>query len=303
MTDGSLILLVDDFEDALDIYRPYLIHRGYRVVVARDGAEAVAMAREHRPDLILLDLSMPVLSGTDAMRILRAERAFDGCPIIALTARALESERATALLSGFDEVIAKPCLPDELAAAVARILRERSAAPLILIATDLPDHARSYQAALVGEGYRVHVVRTGGEALRAAATLRPACAVIDVGMRDMSGWEVCVAIKAQAENRSIRIIVLTPDLAADGAAGSVNVGCHAWLMQPTVAGELVTAVRQVLEAPADTPPSAEAALLGGTTCPACASLSVRATVRVAAVQYYSCRDCRLCWRVETAVSV
>jgi CheY-like chemotaxis protein len=117
-----LVLLVDDFEDALAIYGQYLDHRGYRVVVARNGEEAVAAARIHRPELILLDLRMPVMSGTDALRVLRGDPTFATTPIIALTAHALDSERLEALASGFDHVVSKPCLPDELAKLVEQLL-------------------------------------------------------------------------------------------------------------------------------------------------------------------------------------
>ena len=299
MTDGALILLVDDFEDALDIYRDYLIYRGYRVIVARDGAEAVAMAREHRPDLVLLDLRMPVLGGLDAVRLLRSDRSFDGCPVVALTAHALEEERLEALRAGFDEVIAKPCLPDELADSVARILR-RTTGPLVLIVTSIDDHARSYSATLTRHEFGVQLAQTGHEALAVARRLRPACVIVDDRVPDMEAWEVCRRVKSQPENENARIIVLTQQLTAAAASGSVKVGCHAWLMQPTVAGDLVEAVRDVLESSTASPASPAEALLGGVTCPACEAEDVRAGVRVAAVQYYCCQSCRLCWRVEAA---
>lgn len=119
------ILLVDDFEDGLEMYREYLTYRGHRVVVARNGTEAVDQARLHRPDLILLDIRMPRMTGTEAMRVLRSDGSFENVPIIALTAHALDAERRAALAAGFDAVIAKPCLPDELASTVEQILGSR----------------------------------------------------------------------------------------------------------------------------------------------------------------------------------
>jgi CheY-like chemotaxis protein len=116
------ILLVDDFEDGLEMYQEYLTFRGYQVVVARNGAEAIVQARLHRPEVILLDLRMSVMTGTDAMRILRSDPSFQHTPIIALTAHALEAERRDALAAGFDELITKPCLPDQLVLSVERIL-------------------------------------------------------------------------------------------------------------------------------------------------------------------------------------
>jgi len=126
MTRGPVnrhsILLVDDFEDGLELYQQYLTYRGYHVIVARSGAEAIAQARAHRPDVILLDLRMPGMTGTDAMRILRSDPSFARVPIIALTAHALDRERFAALAAGFDDLIPKPCLPDQLAIALERIL-------------------------------------------------------------------------------------------------------------------------------------------------------------------------------------
>ena len=119
-----LILLVDDFDDALEIYGTYLRYRGYRVEVARDGKEAIAQAERQPPAIILLDLSMPVLDGTSALKHLRADPRFAQTPIVALTAHALDEQRRDALQAGFDMVIAKPCLPDDLAAAIARLVGE-----------------------------------------------------------------------------------------------------------------------------------------------------------------------------------
>lgn len=116
------VLLVDDFEDGLEMYREYLIFRGYQVVVARNGEEAIVQARTHRPAVILLDIRMPGMTGTDAMRVLRSDPSFQPVHIIALTALALEGERLAALAAGFDELIPKPCLPDQLVLAIERIL-------------------------------------------------------------------------------------------------------------------------------------------------------------------------------------
>jgi len=116
------VLLVDDFEDGLEMYREYLTYRGYHVVVARNGEEAIDQARAHRPDVILLDIRMPGMTGTEAMRVLRCDPSIRRVPIIALTAHALDGERLAALAAGFDELISKPCLPDQLVLGIERIL-------------------------------------------------------------------------------------------------------------------------------------------------------------------------------------
>jgi two-component system cell cycle response regulator DivK len=118
----ALVLIVDDFGDALEIYQQYLTFKGYRVLVASSGPEGVTLARANHPALIFMDLRMPDMTGTDAMRTLRADPAFSHVPIVALTAHAFADERAAALAAGFDEVIAKPCNPDDLIVAVNRLL-------------------------------------------------------------------------------------------------------------------------------------------------------------------------------------
>jgi CheY-like chemotaxis protein len=112
---GPLVLLADDFDDARELYREYLQMQGFTVVTAVDGIDAVERARETRPAAILLDIRMPRLSGIDAMKVMKADPALAGVPIVALTAHALGEEREMFLAAGFDAVLAKPCLPDTLA--------------------------------------------------------------------------------------------------------------------------------------------------------------------------------------------
>ena len=118
-----LILLVDDVEDARDLYSTYLTYKGYRVVCAADGAEAIACARRERPDLVLMDLRMPGMSGTETMRTLRTIASLRDVPVIAVTANALDCEQAEALRAGFDRVLPKPCLPDRVYEAVTAMLQ------------------------------------------------------------------------------------------------------------------------------------------------------------------------------------
>lgn len=103
------ILVADDVEDNLDLMRRLLSRRGHEVILARDGAEAVAVCAEVRPDLVFMDVSMPVMSGMDAVReIRRGEVGRTRTPIIALTAHAMANERASFISAGCDDVITKP---------------------------------------------------------------------------------------------------------------------------------------------------------------------------------------------------
>ena len=102
------ILLVEDNELNRDMLSRRLIRRGFDVVVAVDGGEGVAMAVSESPDLILLDMSLPVMNGWDVAQTLKADSGTRQIPIIALTAHAMGGDREKALAAGCDEYDTKP---------------------------------------------------------------------------------------------------------------------------------------------------------------------------------------------------
>ena len=118
----STVLLVEDNEDNRTIYTDVLEHAGYRVVSAPDGEQGVHLACELHPDLILMDLSMPVIDGYLATRLLRADPCTRTIPIVAVTAHAMEGDREQVLASGFDGYVPKPATPREVLGEVKRRL-------------------------------------------------------------------------------------------------------------------------------------------------------------------------------------
>ena len=170
-------------------------------------------------------------------------------------------------------------------------------AELILLVNDIPDHVMTYRAALARHGFRVQLARTGEEALQMSTAALPDCAVIDLRLPDMSAWDLCHRLKS-GKGRHTRVIVLTPEVSKMCAADSTKAGCNAWLAHPSAPEVLVDTVKQVLDMRTDAPPSTDDALIGLTNCAGCGSESVRATLRVGVVQYYCCKACGFCWRVE-----
>jgi len=116
------ILLVEDHEDNRIVYRTILEHYGYTVLLAGDGAEGVRLAREARPDLVLMDVSIPVMDGWEATSVLKADPATAAIPVIALTAHALAADRARAEEVGCDGYLAKPVEPRVVLEEVRRFL-------------------------------------------------------------------------------------------------------------------------------------------------------------------------------------
>lgn len=124
MSDNTrkTVLLVEDNEDNLVVYRTILEHVGYRVVEARDGEEGVARAKQELPDLILMDISIPKIDGWEATRRLKSAEDTRDIPIIALTAHALDEDREKALRTGCDGYLAKPVEPRRVVEEVQRFL-------------------------------------------------------------------------------------------------------------------------------------------------------------------------------------
>ena len=121
------ILLVEDNEENREFLSRRLKRRGYDVVIATDGQRGVDLARSEKPDLVLMDLNMPVLDGWQAAQLLRSEEATSALPIIGLTAHAMAGDREKALHAGCSEYHTKPIDFDQLMAQIEALLRDRLA--------------------------------------------------------------------------------------------------------------------------------------------------------------------------------
>jgi DNA-binding response OmpR family regulator len=134
---SKTILVVDDEKQIVKVVKMYLEQAGFRVVTAYDGAAALAVFRNERPDLVVLDLNLPELDGLDVCRAIRRESK---TPIIMLTARADETDKLIGLEIGADDYIVKPFSPREVAARVRVVLRRVTgevAPPHVIRAGDL----------------------------------------------------------------------------------------------------------------------------------------------------------------------
>lgn len=150
------ILVVDDDRKTVDLIRLYLEKDGYRVLVAYDGRQALDIARNRRPGLIILDLMLPKVDGLDVCRLLRAESSV---PIIMLTAKTTEDDKLAGLDLGADDYVTKPFSPRELVARVRAVLRrgnaEKDPGPDQILYGDLAVDFVRHEARL--EGVPVHL--------------------------------------------------------------------------------------------------------------------------------------------------
>jgi two-component system alkaline phosphatase synthesis response regulator PhoP len=152
---NELILVVDDEPKIVKLARDYLENGGFRVLSAGDGVTALAMARQERPELVVLDLNLPVMDGLDVCRALRRQ---SDVPIIMLTARVDETDRLIGLELGADDYIAKPFSPRELVARVRAVLRRAQGGvqqPGRLRAADLEIDLEGHRVERAGETIRL----------------------------------------------------------------------------------------------------------------------------------------------------
>ena len=119
------ILLIEDNEMNRDMLSRRLERKGYEVLVAVDGGQGVAMTRAERPDLVLMDMSLPVLDGWEATRRMKSDEALKAIPVIALTAHAMANDREKALEAGCDDYDTKPIELPRLLAKIEHLLQRR----------------------------------------------------------------------------------------------------------------------------------------------------------------------------------
>ena len=127
---GPTILIVEDEAPLVTLLRYNLEREGFAVLDAQDGEEALAIAREQKPDLVLLDWMLPLMSGIELCRQLRRNPETRALPVVMLTARGEEGDKLRGLDSGADDYVTKPFSPSELVARIRAVLRRAHPAPL-----------------------------------------------------------------------------------------------------------------------------------------------------------------------------
>jgi len=119
------VLLVEDNADNREVIRTILTHYGYEVIEAHNGEDGVELAQSARPDIILMDLSLPKIDGWEAASRIKSKAELKRIPIIAITAHAMSGDEQKALEKGCDGYLAKPCTPKSVVELVEKYLKDR----------------------------------------------------------------------------------------------------------------------------------------------------------------------------------
>jgi len=210
------VLVVEDSPDIRALVRMLLEAEGHEVVTAADGREGVDAARRERPDLVLMDLSLPVLSGWEATREIKSSPETSKIPVVAVTAHAMQGDRERALAAGADGFVAKPIAEETLGSLIASFLAATSPAPppqphprltpadgspavRILVVDDQPEVAELLALEFRSEGYDVVSARTAEEAERFFRE-NPSfdLAVVDVMLGPDTGYDLTAQLIASS---------------------------------------------------------------------------------------------------------
>ncbi|MDQ8757623.1 response regulator [Sphingosinicella sp. LHD-64] len=203
-TSERSALIVDDDEAAIDLMQRWLERMGYDVFAALDGETGLELAREHRPNLILLDALLPGCSGYDVLTELRADPEFGLTPVILIT---VDDDRARGLEAGASDYLRKPLTESQLRA-VTQVYRARANGEILVIDDD-DDAAELIKRSVEQAGFSTRRANDGLQGIEMASDVRPAAIVLDLAMPGLDGFGVIERLAANETLVDVPLIVVS----------------------------------------------------------------------------------------------
>jgi CheY-like chemotaxis protein/anti-sigma regulatory factor (Ser/Thr protein kinase) len=204
ISGDKTILVVDDEANIRRFLSHELKKRGYAVLQAAGGSEAIELARKHHPDLITLDVLMSGMSGFDATAVLKSDPYTKDIPILIVS---VIEDKKRAYQMGVNEYLTKPFKIEELVEKVNRLLRD--AQKKILVVDDDKNLVKSLKYQLGKRGYSTDAAYDGKRALDKVASQPPDLILLDIKMPQMDGYEVMKSLKLKTETAQIPVLVMT----------------------------------------------------------------------------------------------
>jgi CheY-like chemotaxis protein len=238
------ILYVEDNDDNVYMLKPRLERKGYEVLIAGDGKEGIYLANNKNPDLILMDLQLPVLDGWEATRHLKKDPNTKHIPIIALSALALEEDRSRAIAAGCDDFDSKPVDFDSLITKIQSLLPGESEQIIekkvavqdqskILIADDNDDNRYTLSQYLKREGYtNLEMAENGKIALDKLKDNDYDLVLLDLNMPEMDGIEALRHIKSDDKLKHIPVVMISAADEIENVTQCIEIGAEGFLPKP-----------------------------------------------------------------------
>lgn len=238
------ILVVDDLKDTADSLAMLLRLRGNDVRAAYDGLDALQIAAEFKPEVVVLDIGLPGIDGYETARRMRRQPWGDSAIFIAVTGWGQEQDRLDAAAAGFDHHFVKPVRPAELANCWQRVKKRRGLTPpsmerigpmkqRILVIDDHPDVADSIASVLRYLGADVGTAYDGPTGLATVESFMPSIVFVDIHMPGMDGYEVARQLRASVDSRELSLIAVTGWDTSENMEQMRAAGFNHTLMKPT----------------------------------------------------------------------
>jgi two-component system cell cycle response regulator len=269
------ILVAEDNPNNLELITCLLKAFGHETFEAHDGREALEVAARERPDLILMDIHMPVMDGYEAACRLRKDSAFESTPILAITALAMVGDREKILQAGFDGYVSKPIDPETFVQHLDPYLRREGApprratpqtggtdptsvtsAPLpptlkgasVLVVDNVPTNIQVLRSLLEPSGYEVNSAPGVAEALAKLGEHLPDLIVSDVHMPGLSGYDFIRAVKSDSRLRHIPFMFITSTvLTGHGRQVALRLGADKFVGRPIDPEKLLAEIEDLLQ--------------------------------------------------------
>jgi signal transduction histidine kinase/DNA-binding response OmpR family regulator len=242
--EEGLILVVDDEPEVVRTLKAYLEEEGLAVVAAGTAAEGQALARDRRPDVILLDLLLPDRSGLELLQSLKKDPATRTIPVLVVS---VMNDAVRGLTLGAAEYLVKPLDAAVVVRTVHRLLDGSPGRdPLVLVVDDEPDTADLIRDTLRAEGFRTQVAHHGRQAVELIGRKRPDLVILDTKMPERSGFLVLEALAADPSTAGIPVLVLTARGDEQDVKRGLALGARRYMSKPFDVTALIAEVRRHL---------------------------------------------------------
>jgi len=260
------ILIIEDEANNLDVARRIVRGAGHEALTATDGLAGLEIARRERPDAVLVDLLLPKLDGWSVTRAIREEPWAKEIPIIAVSALAMEADRARARDAGCDDFVTKPYAPAELRSVLNRYFADGSAPKLatrqvglpasgiepserlgrVLVVDDEPANVELIVRRLSGNGYETLTASNGHDAIAVATREQPDLILMDIMMPGLDGWQATRLLKGDPKTANIPVVFVTARDRPEDVAAGFEAGGMMYVNKPVEPVELFARVRQAI---------------------------------------------------------